>query len=85
MLQRDKNQRLMSMQAVAEALRSEEFPMDIKSISYIIGDYSLQNVRGEEIRVSELITQLEDKEYRSVEDVMKAIHNSLGFPVNRAA
>jgi DNA-binding transcriptional ArsR family regulator len=80
-----KSDKTKGLHALAEALRHEDFPIDKEGIHYAVGDFQVQDVNGQSISVRELTERLKEDEYRSVEELMKAIHSSLGFQKSKAA
>jgi hypothetical protein len=77
--------KLKGVQAVAEALRSEDFPMDKFSVNYCVGDMKVEDLDGRTILIREVMDQIHENEFRSTEELMRAIHSILRRPKTHAA
>ncbi len=76
---------LRGMRTVVEALRQEEFPMDNEAINYCVGSIEVENGEGGYIPVRDVTDRIPKKEYRSAEEVVRALHNVIDRVKPRAA
>lgn len=75
---RDTDSRAMrGMQTVAEALRGEDYPLDLEEINYSVGDIEVENGRGGWVAVRDLTEQFKREQFNSAEDVMREIRRSI--------
>jgi len=65
------------LQIVAEALRMEDYPIDKSGINYSVGDLEVEDSKGRHIAVRDIVDQLKDEEFRSPEEVMRAIYDAI--------
>ena len=68
---------LTGLRTVTEALRLEDFPMDVEAINYAVGDIEVENGHGGSVPVRQLTDHFIETEYQSAEDVIKQIHTLL--------
>lgn len=67
---------MRGMKAVAEALRLEDYPMDRETIDYTVGDVEVEDGAGGFVPVRDLTTLMPRQDYRSAEEIMRALHES---------
>jgi len=69
---------MQGWKTVAEALRVEDYPMDRHSIDYAVGDIEVPNASGDLVPVRILTDRLEQDEFRSAEEAIRALQNVAG-------
>lgn len=76
---------IRGMRAVVEALRNEDFPMDLEGVNYSVGDIEVEDGKGGYVPVRQLTDMLPQStaghpgvEFRSAEEVIRALRGLLG-------
>lgn len=68
------------MHFVQEALRLEDFPIDIEGINYAVGDLDVFRPGGEHCAVRRLTDRLPQQSYASADEVVGALRKILADP-----
>jgi hypothetical protein len=68
---------LHGMRTVAEALRGESYPIDLAGINYAVGDIDVSSHGGLRFAVRDLTDSLKAAEFRSAEEVVRALYQVL--------
>ena len=64
---------LRGIDAVADALRAEDFPMDKQALAYAVGDIDVEDGHGGSVPVRNVLDVLEQSEFASAELAVRAI------------
>jgi hypothetical protein len=67
---------LVGIEAVADALRAEDFPMDKEGLAYSVGDIDVEDGRGGTIPVRVLLDRIEQDEFGSADIAIAAIRRA---------
>jgi hypothetical protein len=68
---------LRGIDAVAEALRGEDFPTDKQDLYYAVGDAEVEDGHGGWIVVRDVLDRVTRDEFASAEDALREIHHAV--------
>jgi len=65
------------IRTIAEVLRAEDFPADKHDLAYSIGDLEVQDSKGHSIPVRVILDYIEQSEFKSAEEAVRAIRGAV--------
>jgi hypothetical protein len=68
---------LKGFQTVAEALRAEDYPLDVSGLNYAVGDIDVEDGSGSMVPIRDLTDRMPEREFTSAEDAIRALHDVL--------
>lgn len=81
-MMKDSNEANRGIQAVADALVYESYPMDRHEVDYAVGDIAVEDGKGGFTPVRDLTDRFEKDRFDSAEEVIEAIRScSSGTPM----
>lgn len=74
---------LDGLQAVAETLREEDFPIDKEGLCYSVGDLGVADASGHGFPVWLLLDRIDQTRFDTIEDVLRLLRVAFAAEVDR--